>query len=249
MSVVTVAAVQFATSGDVGENLAVCLEMIDEAADAGAELVVLPEFCNHLSVYDDAGHCRRVAVDLDGGFVTACARRSRDRAVWAVLTVTVRRPAAVTVTSLLLDPDGRVAAQADKQTLMGNERAFLRPGPHVAPVAETPWGTVGMYSCMDGVTCEMPRALAVQGAVLLTNSLNSFALDEAALHVPVRAVENQAFVVAANKVGPLVPAEGIGEFADALGVGADALHGAGESQIEPPTGRWWPRPPAPAAPW
>ena len=236
MSVVTVAAVQFAASGDVEENLAVCLGMIDEAADAGAEFVVLPEFCNHLSVYDDADHCRRVAVDLDGGFVTACARRARDRAVWAVLTVTVRRPAAVTVTNLLLDPDGRVAAQADKQTLMGNERAFLRPGPHVAPVAETPWGTVGMYSCMDGVTCEMPRALAVQGAVLLTNSLNSFALDEAALHVPVRAVENQAFVVAANKVGPLVPAEGIGEFAAALGVGAAALHGAGESQIVAPDG-------------
>lgn len=236
MSVVTVAAAQFATSGDVEENLAVCLEMIDEAADAGAELIVLPELCNHLSVYDDADHCRRVAVALDGGFVAACARRARARAAHVVLTVTVPRPGGVTITNLLLDPAGRVAAQADKQTLMGNERAFLRPGPHVAPVAETPWGTVGMYSCMDGVTCEVPRALAVQGAVLLTNSLNSFALDEAALHVPVRAVENQAFVVAANKVGPLVPAERIDDFATALGVGAAALHGAGESQIVAPDG-------------
>ena len=236
MSVVTVAAAQFATAGDVEENLAVCLEMIDEAADAGAELIVLPELCNHLSVYDDADHCRRVAVAPDGGFVTACARRARARAAHVVLTVTVPRPGGVTITNLLLDPAGRVAAQADKQTLMGNERAFLRPGPHVAPVAETPWGTVGMYSCMDGVTCEVPRALAVQGAVLLTNSLNSFALDEAALHVPVRAVENQAFVVAANKVGPLVPAERIDDFAAALGVGAAALHGAGESQIVAPDG-------------
>ena len=236
MTEVIVAAAQFATSGDVEENLAVCLEMIDEAAAAGAELIVLPELCNHLSVYDDADHCRRVAVAPDGGFVTACARRARARAAHVVLTVTVPRPGGVTITNLLLDPAGRVAAQADKQTLMGNERAFLRPGPHVAPVAETPWGTVGMYSCMDGVTCEVPRALAVRGAVLLTNSLNSFALDEAALHVPVRAVENQAFVVAANKVGPLVPAEGIDEFAAALGVGAAALHGAGESQIVAPDG-------------
>lgn len=236
MTEVIVAAAQFATSGDVEENLAVCLEMIDEAADAGAEFIVLPELCNHLSVYDDADHCRRVAVALDGGFVAACARRARARAAHVVLTVTVPRPGGVTITNLLLDPAGRVAAQADKQTLMGNERAFLRPGPHVAPVAETPWGTVGMYSCMDGVTCEVPRALAVRGAVLLTNSLNSFALDEAALHVPVRAVENQAFVVAANKVGPLVPAERIDDFAAALGVGAAALHGAGESQIVAPDG-------------
>lgn len=230
------AAAQFATAADVAENLAVCLEMIDEAADSGAELIVLPEFCNHLSVYDDIDHCRRVAVDLDGPFVSACAARARTRAVHVVLTVTVRRPGGVTVTNLFLDPAGRVAAQADKQTLMGNERAFLRPGPRVAPVAATPFGTVGMYSCMDGVTCEVPRALAVQGAVLLANSLNSFALDEAALHVPVRAAENQVFVVAANKVGPLVPANRIADFAAALGVGPAALHGAGESQIVAPDG-------------
>lgn len=236
MPLVTVAAAQFATTADVAENLAVCLEMIDEAADSGAEFIVLPEFCNHLSVYDDADHCRRVAVDLDGPFVSACAARARARAAHVVLTVTVRRPAGVTVTNLLLDPAGRVAAEADKQTLMGNERAFLRPGPRIAPVAATPFGLVGMYSCMDGVTCEVPRALAVQGAVVLANSLNSFALDEAALHVPVRAAENQVFAVAANKVGPLVPAERIDDFAAALGVDAAALHGAGESQIVAPDG-------------
>lgn len=236
MPLVTVAAAQFATTADVAENLAVCLEMIDEAADSGAEFIVLPEFCNHLSVYDDADHCRRVAVDLDGPFVSACAARARARAAHVVLTVTVRWPGGVTVTNLLLDPAGRVAAEADKQTLMGNERAFLRPGPRIAPVAATPFGTIGMYSCMDGVTCEVPRALAVQGAVVLANSLNSFALDEAALHVPVRAAENQVFAVAANKVGPLVPAERIDDFAAALGVDAVALHGAGESQIVAPDG-------------
>ena len=236
MPLVTVAAAQFATTADVAENLDVCLEMIDEAADSGAEFIVLPEFCNHLSVYDDADHCRRVAVDLDGPFVSACAARARARAAHVVLTVTVRRPRGVTVTNLLLDPAGRVAAEADKQTLMGNERAFLRPGPRIAPVAATPFGLVGMYSCMDGVTCEVPRALAVQGAVVLANSLNSFALDEAALHVPVRAAENQVFAVAANKVGPLVPAERIDDFAAALGVDAAALHGAGESQIVAPDG-------------
>lgn len=236
MPQVIVAAAQFATTADVAENLDVCLEMIDEAADSGAELIVLPEFCNHLSVYDDADHCRRVAVELDGPFVSACAARARARAAHVVLTVTVRRRAGVTVTNLLLDPAGQLAAEADKQTLMGNERAFLRPGPHIAPVAETPFGTVGMYSCMDGVTCEVPRALAVQGAVVLANSLNSFALDEAALHVPVRAVENQVFAVAANKVGPLVPADRIDDFAAALGVDAAALHGAGESQIVAPDG-------------
>ena len=230
------AAAQFATTGDVGENLAVCLEMIDRAADTGARLIVLPEFCNHRSVYDDAEHCRRTAVALDGEFVASCARRARARGACVVLSVTLRRPEGVTVTSLLLDPAGRVAAQADKQTLMGGERAHLRPGPHVAPVAETPFGPIGMYSCMDGVTCEVPRAMAVGGARILANSLNSFALDEASLHVPARAFESQVFVVAANKVGPLAPADRVEAIAGSLGVPAEALHGAGESQIVAPDG-------------
>ncbi len=236
MTKLRVAAAQFTSSCDVEENLATCLQMIDAAAGTGAHLIVLPEFCNHHSVYEDAEHCRRVASELDGRFVNACARRARDHAVHVVLTVTVQRRGAVTVTNLLLDPGGRVAAQADKQTLMGNERAHLQPGPHIAPVVETPFGTIGMYSCMDGVTLEVPRALAVQGARLLTNSLNSFALDEASLHVPARAAENQVFVVSANKVGPLAPADRLDAIAAALGVPAEALHGAGESQIVAPDG-------------
>ncbi len=233
---VTVAAVQFATSTDVEENLATCLRMIDSAAATGAQLIVLPEFSNHPSVYDSAEHCHRVALDLDGHFVDSCARRARRHEAHVVLTVTVRRPDGVTITNLLLDPRGRLAAQADKQTLMGNERDYLRPGSRVAPVIETTFGPVGMYSCMDGVTCEVPRALAVGGARLLTNSLNSFALDEAALHVPVRAVENQVFVVSANKVGPLVPAHRLEAFVAALDIPAAALDGAGESQIIAPDG-------------
>ncbi len=236
MPEVTVAAAQFATSTDVEENLAACLRMIDAAAATGAQLIVLPEFCNHLSVYDSAEHCRRVALDLDGPFVDSCARRARSHAAYVVLTVTVRRPDGVTITNLLLDPSGQIAAQADKQTLMGNERDFLRAGARVAPVIETTFGRIGMYSCMDGVTCEVPRALAVGGARLLTNSLNSFALDEASLHVPVRAVENQVFVVSANKVGPLVPTDRLEAFVAALDIPAPALDGAGESQIIAPDG-------------
>ena len=236
MTSLTVAAVQFATGGDVDENLATCCRMIDAAAQQGAELVVLPEFANHRSVYADAEHCRAVAVDVDGPFVAAVADRARAHRIHVVLTATVRRPDRVTVTNLMIDPNGRVIGESDKQTLMGNERAHLDAGPSVAPVIDTTLGPIGMYSCMDGVTCEVPRALAVRGARLLTNSLNSFARDEASLHIPVRAHENQVFVVAANKVGPLLPPDQVESFSEALGVPADALHGAGESQVVAPDG-------------
>ncbi len=232
-----VAAVQFATGTDLDENLATCTRMLDAAAAEGAELVVLPEFCNHISVYDSADHCREVAVPLDGDWLGALAQRAAHHGVYAALAVTVPRAGdRVTVTSVLLDPAGQVTATADKQMLMGNERAHLSAGPRSHTVVHTAFGPVGLYACMDGVTFEAPRALAVSGARLLCNSLNSFARDEASLHVPVRAAENGVFVAAANKVGPLLPAERVAEFSAALGVPAEALEGAGESQIVDPDG-------------
>ncbi|MCY4273644.1 MAG: carbon-nitrogen hydrolase [bacterium] len=234
---VRVAAVQFATGTDLDENLAVCLRMLDAAAAEGAEVVVMPEFCNHLSVYEDRDHCRSVAVSLDGPWLGALAQRSAGYGIYTSLTVTVSRGGdRVTATNVLINPRGRVVATADKQMLMGNERACLSAGGEVSPVADTAFGPVGLYSCMDGVTFEVPRTFAVRGARLLLNSLNSFALDEARLHIPARAVENGVYVVAANKVGPLLPAEQVPAFSQALGVPPEALNGAGESQVVAPDG-------------
>ena len=233
-----VAAVQFATGSDLEENLATCLRMLDAAVAQGADLVVLPEFCNHISVYDDAAHCRAVAVALDGPWMRAFARRVAEHGIHAAMAVTVpQADDRVTVTGVLFDPNGNVAATADKQMLMGNERAFLSSGAGANPVTDTVFGPVGLYSCMDGVTFEIPRTLAVRGARLLMNNLNSFARDEAALHIPVRAAENGVFVVAANKVGPLLPPDRVDAFSEALGVQPETLNGAGESQIVGPDGK------------
>ena len=232
-----VSVAQFAVGTDVDANLASCVRMLDAAAAQGAQLAVLPEFCNHLSVYDSADHCRAVAVALDGDWLGGLARRAARHRICAALAVTVRRVGGrVTVTSVLIGPDGRITATADKQMLMGNERVHLSAGDRPSDVASTAFGPVGLYACMDGVTFETPRALAVRGARLLCNSLNSFARDEAGLHVPVRAAENGVFVAAANKVGSLLPAGRDVEFAAALGVPAEALQGAGESQIVDPDG-------------
>lgn len=44
-----VAALQFASTTDVDENLATCLRMIDRARQHRPQLMVLPEFSNHIS--------------------------------------------------------------------------------------------------------------------------------------------------------------------------------------------------------
>jgi len=76
LSSIRVAALQFATASTVAENLETCLRLIDRAAAEGAALMVLPEFCNHLSWYRDAEHAWAVAVEEGGEFLAAIAGRA-----------------------------------------------------------------------------------------------------------------------------------------------------------------------------
>ncbi len=234
---VRVAAVQFHVGHELEVNLATCLRMIDQAAGEKPDLIVLPEFCNYLSWYEDRAHCFNVSVTLDGEFLTAVSAKAREHSCYIVVNVTLQRAdGAATGTSLAYDPNGRLVGSSDKQVLIGHENDFLARAQSAAPLIETPFGLMGTYACMDGVINETPRGLALRGAQILGNSLNSFARDEAALHVPVRAAENRVFVVAANKVGSLIPEFLREPVSQATNIPMEFLDGAGESQIVAPDG-------------
>jgi predicted amidohydrolase len=231
------AAAQFAVTDDVAANLQTCLRMIDEAAKVKPDVMVLPEFVNHIAWYKDAAHCYGVAVSLDDDFINAMGGKAKEHGCYIKINVTLKREdGKVTGTNILFDPAGKVVGLTDKQILMGNENNFLEKSTTVAPILETDFGQVGMYACMDGVIPEVARALAVRRPQMLLNSLNSFAHDEASLHIPVRAAENKVFVVAANKVGSLVPEKMREAVAARLKIDPSFLEGAGESQIVAPDG-------------
>ncbi|MEE8307035.1 MAG: carbon-nitrogen hydrolase family protein [Gammaproteobacteria bacterium] len=238
---VRVAAVQFAIGADEDENLATCLRMIDEAATHEPELMVLPEFLNHHALVDNFDRAYSVAVDLDGPFLRAIGVKAAEHHCYVVVNCTVRRrDNTVTDTNILIGPDGKRLATSDKQVLIGPENDFLAKATELGPIVETPLGRIGMYSCMDGVLPETARCLALRGAQILCNTLNSCAEDEAVLHIPARAAENKVFVVAANKIGPIVPLEtGAGALSTESNSDDDKhehYYGAGESQIVAPDG-------------
>ncbi len=234
-----VGASQFGVGTEVQKNLERCLSAIDEAAEAGVHVLVLPEFCNHAAWYDSQHHAWSVAVSIDGPFLSAVAERTARHHMYVQCNVSRRTSAAedddLRSSNVLFGPDGFVAL-SDKTVLMGNENNYFKRGLEPNPVIDLPFGRVGLYACMEGVVCEPARHLAVRGATLLLNSLNSFATDEASLHVPVRAAENGVFIVAACKVGPLVPKELLENVAGALQIPSSRLRGAGESQIVNPLG-------------
>ncbi|WP_371189352.1 carbon-nitrogen hydrolase family protein [Thalassotalea maritima] len=234
---VRVAAAQYAVTNDVVANLKNSVRMIEKAGKCEPDLIVLPEFANHNSWYDNAEHCYQVAIDLEGDFAQQIAQAAQRVSAYVVINCTVRRDGGdVTGTSLLFTPDGQMIGENDKQVLIGHENDFLVKARKPGPIIETPIGRLAMYSCMDGVINETPRGLALRGAQILCNSLNSFALDEGSLHIPVRAAENKVFVVAANKVGPLIPQDMLEAVAEGINIPVEFLSGAGESQIVAPNG-------------
>src|SRR5689334_14285351 len=146
--VVRVAAAQIEAGQDVRANLAACLRVIDAAAAEKAQLVVLPEFCNHLSWYSGRAQAHELATRPGDPFLTAIRDRAVRHGMWIKINVTHAYADGRTGgTNFLFDPRGEIAGSCDKQTLMGAENDFLEPARTAGPVMDTPLGRLGMYAC------------------------------------------------------------------------------------------------------
>jgi predicted amidohydrolase len=259
-----VAVSQFATTSNTQKNLASCIRMINEMATCQPSLIVLPEFCNTLfsntqmskthCCYADHNQAWDEALAIDGPFLQAIAEQAIKHNCFIVINVTLRRDQVdylsineqnrlsrsnnksnVSVTSCLYSPLGKLIHQEDKQRLSVLESNFFISAVKVSEVVTTPVGKLGFLIGSDGMTFEASRELALGGAQLLCNSINSFALDQSHLHDAARAFENNAFLATANKIGALNALNLTQEQSQDLLGSADI--GSGQSQIVSPDGK------------
>lgn len=108
-------------------------------------------------------------------------------------------------TSLLLRPDGSIAASYRKIHLFGyksKETEILTPGNRIA-VADTDYGRVGLATCYDLRFPELFRAMIDQGArfFLVTSAWPMERLEHWKLFHQVRALENQSWLISCNAAG------------------------------------------------
>jgi predicted amidohydrolase len=203
MATVRVAAAQFFSGADVDANLALCRAYIRQAADEGARLVVLPENGNRVRNYADRRECWDKSEDLDGPFVTGLRETAAELGVYVAAGVDLRaaEAPAVHIASVLIGPDGEIVGVHNKHVLWDYEYTLFEPGDEPYEVFDTELGRIGLLLCADGIVPETARALGLLGAQILCNSLNSRGPDEHRVHVPLRAMENRVWHVAANTVG------------------------------------------------
>jgi predicted amidohydrolase len=158
--------------GELEPNRERALAAIDAAADARAQVVVLPELVTSGYVFESAAEARSLAEPAGGPTVAGWAARAAARGVviaggFAELGGDGR----LYNSAALVDPSG-VRAIYRKVHLWDREPEFFTPGDAPPPVADTPHGRIGLMVCYDLEFPEWTRAAALRGAELLCAPTN-----------------------------------------------------------------------------
>lgn len=213
MAHLTLGLVQVDPNEDKAANVNHALELVGEAAAAGARFIALPE----------TFHCRgpnevkfATAEPIPGPLSAQLSKAAARHNIYLLAgsyseSVDDGNPRLFN-TSLLFDPEGNLLAQYRKIHLFdvvidghfkAHESSRNRPGDQLV-TAETAYGTVGLSICYDLRFPEVYRHLALRGAVLSFVPAN-FALYTGKDHwetlLRARAIENGMYIVAPATIG------------------------------------------------
>jgi predicted amidohydrolase len=202
-------------------NLEVCLGRLEEAAAAGAQLLVLPECAIPGYMFDSGDEALPYAEEIPGPTTEALAEACRRLDVYAVCGLLERDGDVIHNAAVLVGPEGLIGSYRKTHLpFLGVDR-FVVPGEEL-PVFETPLGRIGLEICYDLRFPEVTRTLALKGADIVAHPTNfpMAAKVQTEVITLARAAENRVYLLTANRVGK----ERWGEF-------------CGWSQIVDPYGR------------
>jgi len=206
------AAVQLNAGADPDANLRAADTHVRAAAADGAELVVLPEKWLVLGGPDDL---RAGAQPLDDPAVAWARETARELGIDLVagsISERVENAERLRNTSLHIGPDGEVKAVYRKIHMFDvvvdgreyRESKDEEPGDEIVTSTAANGAGLGLSICYDLRFPELYRALAQRGARILVVPA-AFTLATTRDHwevlVRARAIEQQAFVIAANQIG------------------------------------------------
>lgn len=206
---------------DMRKNTDRILATIDSAVAGAApflpvRLVVFPEFAHAAPVYATVEELRRhLGVEIPNEHTARLHEKAKEHGIYiqsgTMLEVDARWPGVVFNTSCLIGPEGILYKYRKVNTWIPYE---IQASPHdlpgydepLFPVADTPIGRIGCAICYDWIFPEALRQLTANGAEVLIRV--SAYMDPWGATEPMdwwttvnrcRALENTAFVVAANQ--------------------------------------------------
>lgn len=193
------------------------LHFLDTLADAGAQLVLFPEFFSVPLLAPAGTRSPRAAMealaDDTPPILDALAARAVVRGTWVVAgSLPVRDGAQLRNTAFVLAPDGSRHAQ-DKLHVTPNEHALWGiAGGDALLTLDTPLGRLGVLVCYDVEFPEAARVLAARGVDILcvpswTDIRAGFLRVQRC--AAARAIEGECYVLLAGSTGYLAGPAGI----------------------------------------
>ena len=208
--------------GEKERNLAACLERLEEAASAGAQLLVLPECALSGYMFESTDEALPYAEEIPGPSTEALADACRRLDVYAVCGLLERDGDVLHNAAVLVGPEGLIGSYRKSHL------PFLGVDRVATPGADPPWVVdigpmrIGVLICYDLRFPEVTRTLALKGVDIVAHPTNfpMAAKVQTEVITLARAAENRIYLLTANRVGK----ERWGEF-------------CGWSQIVDPYGR------------
>ncbi|MDQ8039054.1 MAG: nitrilase-related carbon-nitrogen hydrolase [Rickettsiella sp.] len=201
-----VAAIQMCSSAQIEDNLAVAATLIQESAENGANLVVLPEMfpviglhsVNTLLAKEEMGH---------GKIQSFLSQQAKKHNIWIVggtIPIACENKNQIKAACLVLNNQGSFVARYDKIHLFDayisdNEtyqESFTTISGNKLVVIDTLLGKLGLTVCYDIRFPELYRYLINCGAQIITTS--AFTLKTGQAHWEIlarsRAIENSCYI-------------------------------------------------------
>lgn len=200
-----VAAAQIAcTLGDLSANLRMMCDFAERARAAGAELVVFPEMA-------DTGYAMQVireqATAWSEGAVPELQKIAHTLSLAIISGVSEKEGGAIYNSQVVIDSTGAIVAKYRKTHLFApapvEEDKFCAPGHELTSVELGPL-KFGLTICYDLRFPEIYRALALDhgaNAFVISSAWPFPRVEHLRVLATARAIENQSYVILANRVG------------------------------------------------
>ena len=184
--------------GDPAANLKKMFSMIDQAANAGSDLIIFPELA-YTGMFLPPEQLHQLAEPKDGYFVQQLCQKAKEKQIHIIAGYPEKgsEPGQVYNSCIFIDDQGNVIENKRKVYAWGNEKDTFSAGHHF-PVVETKFGKIGILICYEMEFPEPARIETLKGAELIVVCAAFTDKAHWDLKLTVNAIFNQVYVIGAN---------------------------------------------------
>ncbi len=203
MSTFTAAAVQFEpTMFEKERNIARLLQLVEEAAAAGADLIVTPEMGTTGYCWFDRDEVASQVETIPGPTTDRFAAAAKATGAHIVVGMPEVEPTTGLYynSAVLIGPDGVIGKHRKTHPYI-SEPKWAAPGDLGHQVFETALGRIALLICMDIHFVETARLVALDGADVICHVSNWLSERTPAPYWISRAFENSCWLIESNRCG------------------------------------------------